>query len=584
MDITFLPPFSLSLYYKLIYMEQTTDHNSCNILVDILVANGVKQVVISPGSRNAPLIMAFARKQEISKYVVVDERSAAFMALGMAQQTQCPVALICTSGTAMLNYSPAIAEAYYQQIPLIVISADRPMEWIDQDDSQTIIQYGAYNNFIKASYNIPAYYHEDSMKWYINRIINDACQQSKYSTWGPVHINVQLVEPLCNSIERSNTQTRIVNTILPYSMLSNYDLTTLRGIFTHSQKVMILAGFSTPNRELEEFLIKLSLLPNVVVLTETITNLSGGNIIRTIDRVITEVDDEKLESYSPDLLITFGGALVTRMLKEMLRKYKPIHHWHIGLNQHIIDTMMSVNLDIKATPLEFFAQFAINPPTVNSNYRDNWKCLANAAKASHELYLNSIPWCDLKAFDIILESIPLNYNLQLSNGTSIRYAQLFGDKFSCQCNCNRGVAGIDGCTSTALGASLVSTDNMLLITGDMSFSYDLGGLASQYKNSKFKIIVMNNGGGGIFRFLKGPSSLPELEDYFEVHQNLNIKGISSAFDYDYMEISDEKNIKEKLELFFSNKKNTILCITTPREINADILRGYFRRNHKNMIQ
>ena len=191
---------------------ETSAKISCQILVDLLVANNITNVVISPGSRNAPLVIAISRCEALNKHIVIDERSAAFVALGMAIETGTPTVLVCTSGTAVLNYSPAIAEAYYRRVPIIVVSADRPVEWIDQDDSQTLRQYEALANYVKRSYNIPDNINNDTSIWYVNRIINDAIMNATSGRLAPVHINMQFDEPL-NGIISKQGNTRVVSNI-----------------------------------------------------------------------------------------------------------------------------------------------------------------------------------------------------------------------------------------------------------------------------------------------------------------------------------------------------------------------------------
>ena len=173
---------------------ETTSKIACNILVDVLAAQGIRKFVVSPGSRNAPIIVALSRRDDVVKHVIVDERSAAFVALGIAQQSGEAVGIVCTSGTALLNYAPAVAEAYYQKLPLIVISADRPREWIDQDDSQTIRQYEALSQFVKKSYDLPARCDDATAQWYVNRMVNDAVIEATGGQPAPVHINLQLDE------------------------------------------------------------------------------------------------------------------------------------------------------------------------------------------------------------------------------------------------------------------------------------------------------------------------------------------------------------------------------------------------------
>ena len=309
---------------------KTTDKQGCNILVALLAEHGVKRVVLSPGSRNAPLLMAFSRTPDIQDYVVVDERTAAFMALGMSQRSGEPVALVCTSGTALLNYAPAVAEAYYQHIPLIVISADRPMEWIDQDDSQTLRQYGALSHFVKRSYNLRAELSLPMDGWYFNRCINDALLTSLSGEKGPVHINIAVSEPLTQEMDMPSVRERFVTRIPSSNIPDEQSMKLLCDEFMSARKVLILVAFSQPDEQLNQVLLRLAELPQVVVLTESIANVRGKNLIPTIDRVYSVIDKAEWEDYAPDLLITLGGSLVSRMIKAFLRQHKPKLHWRIS--------------------------------------------------------------------------------------------------------------------------------------------------------------------------------------------------------------------------------------------------------------
>ena len=554
----------------------STDKESCNILIDVLAGHGIKDYVLSPGSRNAPLIVALSRRGFLSKRIIVDERSAAFVAVGMAQQLQKPVAIVCTSGTALLNYAPAVAEAYYQKIPLIIISADRPKEWIYQDDSQTIRQFEALSQFVKRSYDIPARCDDDTARWYVNRIANDAIAEATSGQKAPVHINIQIDEPLNGEKEWQNEQ-RIIEVVETKPVLSEFVISRL-GEECRNKRVMILAGFGSYDSSLEKSIVELSKNDNVVVLTETIANIKHSRFISAIDRTLLAMNDNDTELYVPDVLITFGGAIVSRMIKTFLRKVHPKEHWHIGVTDVTVDCMQSLTKRILTNPTDFFMQFSKVFVGDNNNYSFDWHTLYRNATRRHQDYLSNIPWSDFKAFSIIFSMIPRSFRLQLSNGTTIRYAQLFGDLIAVDNHCNRGVSGIDGSTSTALGASLVYDHPTLLITGDMSFSYDLSGLASLYNSSNLKIIVIKNGGGGIFRFIKNTASLPELEEYFEVSRDIPVKSYADAFGFKHFQASSERELSEVLPSFFSETSMpAILSVITSAKISANVLSNYFKK-------
>ncbi|MFI3240126.1 MAG: 2-succinyl-5-enolpyruvyl-6-hydroxy-3-cyclohexene-1-carboxylic-acid synthase [Bacteroidales bacterium] len=560
----------------------TTSHRACNSLVDILLANGVGHVVISPGSRNAPLIVALARCCEIKKFVIIDERSAAFVALGIAQHTDAPVALVCTSGSALLNYAPAVAEAYYKSLPLIVISADRPLEWINQDDSQTIAQVGALDNIVKGCYDVPAEHNSATMQWYVNRTLNDALIAATSGRKAPVHINMQLNEPLYNMVDRGSlTETRVINRIGATNVVSKDDIDYLSKQIANAKRVLIVAGYGSANAELDLAIERLAAMVNVVVLTETISNIKCEGTLKSIDRVLSAMDKGEMGDFAPDLLITFGGALVSRIVKQLLRSNRAKEHWHVGITENSIDCMQSLTTRVEVAPKQFLSQLVdgvADNECVYSDYADKWKALANAALDSQNRYIENIEWCDLKAFSILLPMIPKDYVVHLSNGTPIRYSQLFGEQVTASTRCNRGVSGIDGCGSTALGESLVSDAPTLLITGDMSFSYDIAAMTSKYNSTNFKIIVMANGGGGIFRFIKGASDLAELEEYLEVKRDVPIERYAAAFGYDYFSTSNMSELEVAMGQFIDNNAPSILAIHTPSELNAEVLRGYFRRN------
>ena len=407
-------------------MDSNTINHASRCLIKLLEENGVRDAVASPGSRNAPLLIALSRSECIKTTMVVDERSASFVALGIASVSSRPVAIFCTSGTALLNFSPAIAEAYYRKIPLIVISADRPMEWIDQDDSQTLRQPDSMQNFVKKSYDIPAFDSEE-MQWYANRSLNDAITTSMQVPAGPVHINIQIPEPIGKLIEiGENTGERVIRMITPREDLEVRDARSLGKELASPKKIMVVAGFMPPDSTLNKALSKLSRLPNFTILTETIANLHGDDFISDIDATLSAIPDERRKEMAPDVVITLGGALVSRFIKQYLREVHPQEHWHVGKSRTTVDCFKSLTLRIEMLPGIFFQQLAsaMQPHKEYSDYRMKWLNARDASRSLHQAYVAKAPWCDLKAFATFMPKIHRNWNLQLSNGTPVRYAQL----------------------------------------------------------------------------------------------------------------------------------------------------------------
>lgn len=564
---------------------ETTDKYSCQILVELLVAHGVKNVVMSPGSRNMPLMVAVSRCHDLRSTVVVDERVAAFVALGMAAASGIPTAIICTSGTAVLNYAPAVAEAYYKHIPLVVISADRPYQWIDQDDSQTIRQNGALSNIVKRSCDLPDVAYAGVDRWYSARVINDALIEMRRGCLGPVHINVQLAEPLngmieCDSVPLAKTVRNCSQSYGP----SSGQIRDLAMRIARTPKVMILAGFLSNDlaKAMNQSLGVLGQRANVTVLTESISNLSVPDAIRCIDVAVSGIEAEKGNDYAPDLLITVGGALVSRFVKQFLRTHSPSEHWHVGHTHSLVDCMQALTLHVDMSPDQFFKAICQCVPDgcLHSGYSALWSGLYESRLSDRDRFVKQVGWCDLKAFSCILPEIPYNYNLQLSNGTPIRYAQLLADVTHVNTvDCNRGTSGIDGSTSTAVGAAMVSEDPTVLITGDTSAQYDMGALALRQIPRSFRMIVINNGGGGIFRFIKSTSAIKEREMLFAEPVNFPVRQLAEAYGFAYFSVDCEAVLKSVLSGFWSSSDKAILEICgLPAEESAIYLRELLRIN------
>jgi len=556
----------------------TTDKKTVQIIVDICAQKGIKRVVVSPGSRNAPLSIAFNRDERIESYVIVDERSAAFFALGLSQKSGEPVALVCTSGTALLNYAPAVAEAFYQRIPLVILSADRPTEWIEQDDSQAINQQQLFANFTKYSCQLPVDITCHDEAWHTNRSVNEAINAAVSGRKGPVHINIPLREPLYGIAERNYTPERIFNQIEPQSQLSAELIEGLKNRIPKSSKIMILAAF-LPAEVKEQFNIiirKIEKISNVVIIAEPISNIQSNLTINNIDRVLNVISPDETEAFRPDVLISFGGSLVSKQIKTFLKNNPPAEHWYIGKGENHIDTFKKLTALIQLEPSAFLAQFFEENTFIANDYSANWQKKEQLSAQRHTDFMTVSPWSDLKAFEIISEGLPLNSDLQLGNSSAVRYVHLFEQKKLNSIQCNRGTSGIDGSTSTAVGAASISAVPTTLLSGDISFFYDSNALWNKYLSSNLRIIVMKNGGGSLFRFISGPSGVEELEEFFEAKQELDIEKMAALYNLPFYSAGNEVDLKTILPQVFSpHTKAVILEVTTPRLENDKVLKDYF---------
>ena len=537
-------------------------------ILEICRAKGVTDIVISPGSRNAPLTIGFANNPAFTCYSIADERCAAFFAMGMAQQLKKPVAVVCTSGSALLNYYPAVAEAFYSQIPLIVISADRPHDKIDIGDGQTIRQENVYTNHILYSANLL----EEASTENDSKIVTAI--GTAISKKGPVHVNAPFEEPLYET-----TSELFVNPVITIEATIdtdfNEDVKPLIEEWNSTKKKLVLVGVNNPDSISSDVIEHFANDPSVVVMTETPSNLYHETFIGNIDTIITPFTKTDFEAWQPDILLTFGGMVVSKRVKAWLRNYKPKHHWHID-TLRAYDTFGALTKHITADPDTFLSDFLPQTVIVESNYHDMAQEQKAYRKKKHNDYLSKIPFSDFKAFEIILPALPDDSQLQISNSSAIRYAQLFDIKPTLQVFCNRGTSGIDGSTSTAIGAAVASGKETVLITGDVSFLYDSNALWNNYIPSNFKIIVINNGGGGIFRILPGHDETPVFNTYFETAHNHTAEHLAKMYGFGYHAANNEIELKKELSLFMQAKQPQILEVFTPMLENDKILLQYFR--------
>jgi 2-succinyl-5-enolpyruvyl-6-hydroxy-3-cyclohexene-1-carboxylate synthase len=546
-------------------------------LVEICVQKGIEKIIISPGSRNAPLILAFSKHPGIECLSIVDERSAAFFALGIAQQSKKTVAIACTSGTATLNFAPAIAEAFYQKIPLLVLTADRPVEWIDQADSQTIKQNNIFSNYIKKTFQLPQKITSKDDIWYNDRIISEAINTCQFPDKGPVHINIPFTEPLYEGFEDKIKKPKIIETAFTETKLSEKQIKVLAAKWNKYDKKLILTGLLEPSSKLNQLLANISQDETVAILTETTSNLNYNNFLPCIDRIITTISNDEKNDFQPELLITLGSQIISKKIKAFLRKNKAIEHWHINPDVLHLDTYQCLTKNIPLTPVEFFSQLTNHIKHRQGEYFKTWKSRDIELEKKHEDFLSACEFSDMKVFETILKAIPENSNLQMGNSTPVRYIQLFKFKKQLTFNCNRGTSGIDGTVSTAAGAAFSSQKLTTLIVGDLGFFYDSNGLWNKYVSKNLKVIIINNGGGGIFRFIDGPSETEELEEFFVAEHNTNAENIAKTFNVNYFKANNQNGLKKALVDFYKpQEKAAILEINTPQKENAIILKNYFK--------
>ncbi|MBC7389842.1 MAG: 2-succinyl-5-enolpyruvyl-6-hydroxy-3-cyclohexene-1-carboxylic-acid synthase [Opitutaceae bacterium] len=550
-------------------------------IAEICFQKKIDTVVISPGSRSAPLVLAFSRLDRIQKHIVLDERCAAYMALGMALSTGKTVALVCTSGTAALNFSPAIAEAFYLNVPLLVLTADRPPEWTDQADGQTIRQQNIYGNHVKRSYQLPSDYSADSV-WFINRTINEAINLSQNEVKGPVHVNIPLKEPLYPSAETEITysKTRIIQRTETYSKILPTEWDNVKNEFNNSDKKVLILGQLPYNQEFIKELrlfIEGSGIPLIADVTGN-GNFLKTDFIRHQDLFLSNLTRKEIEDLKPDLLISMGGSLVSKNLKIFLRKNRPSLHWHISEGDHCPDTFCSLTRHLPVSPFAFLKKANRTASGLdterNDNYADKWVQADKNVALNLENYCKEVEHSDFGVVYSLLQNLPNNSILHVANSMSIRYVNFFGLNKNIEVHSNRGTSGIDGCLSTAIGTALKTNKQVTLLIGDLAFFYDSNALFQNSLPANLKVIVLNNLSGNIFRMIDGPSHLPEGEKYFETGHTKSVKFLVEGFGLKYFAMNDSANFKKSFQELQNYIDFGVLEIMTDPGKNVAALKGF----------
>lgn len=551
------------------------------LLVEQCIKHGLKRIVFSPGSRNAPLVIAFDEHPDTECIVIHDERSAAFFAMGMAQKLNEPVAIVCTSGSAVLNYYPAVAEAYYQCIPLVIITADRPNEWIDQGDGQTIVQDNVFKNHIRYSNTFSESFENENKKWFLEREISKGFNIGNGNWKGPIHFNIGLTEPLYNSAEIERFETKTIHFFQSKLSLNADQLAEIKQIWNKAEKIMVVCGQTQKNYELLKQLTLISEDNRVAVLVENTSNLVHSKFIHCIDRTLNTIHENEVEEFNPDLIISLGGAVVSKKIKAFIRKAKVNNHIKIGYDFPFMDTYQSLTYSIEANPEDFFELInSFEKPLSKSLYGSKWKQKDYLKQEKMASFFQRVPYSDISVFEMILDFIPENANLHMANSSVVRYCQLFDPISSITYWSNRGTSGIDGSTSTAAGISFASKSELnVLITGDISFFYDSNALWNNHLSSNLRIILINNEGGGIFKIIPGPSDSNQLEKYFVAKHQYKAEFICKAFDVEYYKAESLSEIENQMEDFYKySDRPKLIEIFTPSDINHKMLEEFFNEH------
>lgn len=593
-------------------------------IAEICARHGITDVVLSPGSRSAPLTLAFARHPELTVRVVPDERAAAFIGLGIAQAQRRAVALVCTSGTAGLNYAPAVAEAFFQHIPLVIFTADRPPEWIDQLDGQTIRQRNLYGAHAKGEFEFPVDTSHADAKWHSARIVNEAINLAQAAPDGPVQVNVPLREPFYPKAGEGVTYeaVKIAREHAANAALTPAEILDLHQQLRAASRIVVVAGQQSREPGLLAALYEFANARQVPVVADVITNVGEVATVQRQDIFLAGLSPEAKAALKPDLLITFGQSLISKSLKLFLRDAAPAQHWHLQAAGEAADTFRSLTRVVRVSPAVFFQQFSVlktsegdgaagsNSPLSANQYTFSERVLGSnpSGTTDNQGHAGSIPsgptkpvtwqeadtaaatflktfftdetqsFNEFSAFRHALAALPETTALHLANSMAVRYANILGLPQGRQIEvfANRGTSGIDGCNSTAVGAALAQPERpVVLLTGDVAFFYDRNAFWHNYPTPNLRVVLFNNHGGGIFRIIDGPRQQPELDEFFETRQLLTAENTAKDFNLRYFPVSSFEELEAALPVFFAAETGaTILEVFTDSKTNAAFFEQY----------
>ena len=559
-----------------------SNKENVNILTSLLLEYGVSDAVVCPGSRNAPIVHNLSVCEAIRCRPVTDERSAAFYALGLAIATRRPTVVCVTSGSALLNVMPAVAEAAYQHVPLVVISADRPQQWIDQLDGQTIPQSDALGRFVRKAVQLPEP-HNDEERWLCRRLVNEAMHLATCRQGAPVHINVPISEPLFEFSTEQLPQLSRFNNIKRAAI--NDASMDMPDAFHDATRPMIVIGQLAHGTISHETIRSLS--EKYVVMSEPLSSPSYMTIhfdeaIRYIvsDNSSINDDEDDKTAYYPDYVIYVGDTLVSKPARRFLRNAKAPSCLITPDAADIHDPLMTLTdiVECDSDSINALLASLCDAPDTDERCRfhDRWQSFLDACAAHADAYAPEYSqMATVKYFEEQLADLDIDICVHYANSSAVRLACIYAQHYVW---CNRGVNGIEGSLSTAAGFSLATHDMTVCVIGDLSFFYDQNALWNSNLRGNLRIILLNNRGGGIFRQLPGLSDSPAADDLVMASHENTAQGICTQNDIGYMSAKnmDEMQIGIVTLLTRESERPMLLEVFTDCNDDMKALEKYFK--------
>lgn len=561
-----------------------TTIKNVQVVIALLKQYQINQVVISPGGNNIPIIHSIESDNFFYCYSVVDERSAAYFAMGMAQQLEKTVALVCTSGTAVSNYLPGLTEAKYQRVPVVAITSDRSPYLLNQLETQKIDQMNIFSTVCKKDVNLPIVNTDDDM-WYCGRLVNEALIAASSGAKGPVHINVPTTgSPFDYSCE-------VLPTVKKIDYISSIDDFAKSTFEKYAQrlsnkKVLVVYGENFENHDdLVPVLRKFAEKTKAVCIMDYISNIHDADAILSY-RITESMRDEDFDDLCPDIVITIGNNILSNNLKRFMRsRRQKVEHWAIDEGGEIRDVFKSLSAEFCCSPKCFLEAIM---PYLHSNEDGSYQAAWDKARSKTKI--KDFPYSNMGIIEKLKDAIPEHSVVHLAILNSTRGFHLFEHQKGLKVYSNIGALGIDGCMSTFMGQSRSTDQLSFLIVGDLSFFYDMNSLGIRGIPSNVRILLLNNGGGGEFHYNMGKSHIPTLNDYISVEHSKTAKGWVESLGFMYFAVRNFEELNAALEVFASRQtKPVVIEAFTEMEDDAkhtkDILKSVSEsRNTSTMIK
>lgn len=548
-----------------------SDLKNVQILVSLLKKNGIKHIVLSAGTRHTPFVYSVEHDSFFKTYSIVDERSASFFAIGLIEKLREPVAICCTSGTAAANYVSAVNEAFYQQLPLLILTADRNNYYMFQQEEQMIPQEGLYSAVCKKVVTLP-HVRDEKDFWYCSRICNEAMLALNTGELGPVHINfiIENDYPVVQGIIKFNTErlpeVKKINKLTLEDTDSEWKNWAKK---MSGKKVLIIYGQYCPlTKEEIDTITRFADKYDCVISVDMLSNLHVKKGVHTFNlgKVLTQ---EELANFVPDILITMNANSMSEIKGKMGAFKTQFEHWHVSAKGEVSDPYKILSDIIMCSPRMFFRRFTENAPATKntSSYYVQWKNAAERIGVKGSLNDEAIPYSAVYATQQFIKNIPQKSLLHLANSNSVRLANFFKVHDSVNVYGNRGVHGIDGSMSAFIGQASASEELCFLLIGDLSFFYDMNALWNQYIGKNIRIMVCNNSGGAIFHTYPNLGNVPSLDEHIAAEHHTSVKEWVEARGFAYMKATNKEEITKQMSSFVSadSKKPILMEVFTDKE-------------------